>query len=48
MNWCAEKFLFEARMSHRRFMKMRHCVPAEAHCHRVERQHYMQLAKEYR
>lgn len=48
MNWCVEKFLFEARMSHRRFMSTRHRTPAAAYCHRAERERYMQLAKGYR
>lgn len=48
MNWCAEKFLFDARLSHRRFMAMRRRDPASAYCHRIERDYYLKLAKGYR
>lgn len=48
MNWCAAKYLFEARSSHRRFMSMRRTAPASAYCHRAERERFMKLAKGYR
>lgn len=49
MNWCADKFLTEAKIAHRRGMSLRkQGLPARAHVAFIERDHFIKLAKWYR
>lgn len=49
MNWCAAKFLTEAKVAHRRGMALRkQGLPARACVAFVERDHLMKRAKGYR
>lgn len=49
MNWCAAKFLTEAKTAHRRGMELRkQGLTQRAYVAFVERDHLMKLAKGYR